>query len=189
MNQVTNRVPYGLLSEAEQAQFCDEALNKGLYEVFHGDTWAPATTHHFPKAYAHRLIIKDDEWYWVDDGEIWAGAVLGESLRPEAIECYDTLRLAIPAEIQAAKPKELTLVEEVEAKYPDYEVVMLDWKARRLVFDRFHDNWCHVSALSMKGFYKYVYLCNNGELSLGHTPIAQFASYETVAVLFTKDSK
>ena len=104
-NQVTNKEVYGLLSEEEQAQFCGEALDKGLYEVFHGDTWAPATTHHFPKAYAHRLIIKDDEWYWADDGEIWAGAVLGESLRPEAIECYDTLRLATAEEIEAAKPK------------------------------------------------------------------------------------
>ena len=190
MNQPDNKVPYGLLSKEEQAQFCDEALDKGLYEVFHGDTWAPATTHHFPKAYAHRLIIKDDEWYWADDGEIWAGAVLGESLRPEAIECYDTLRLAIPAEIQAARPKVESLEDRVKDEYGDYEVVMLEWKSDVLVMDsggRAGNN--HVMAQSMKGFAGYVYYAH--PFTIKPMPIMRDGEryIQPIALLFTKDNK
>ena len=97
-------------------------------------------------------------------------------------------------EIEAAKPKELTLEEKVKAEYKDrtnQEVIMLTYNDSNgyLSIKDCPDCEPHVILQSMKGFYKYVYLCNNGEFSLGHTPTSQFAMYETVAVLFTKDSK
>ncbi len=106
MNQVTNRIQMSLLTIKEQAQFCGNAKKKGVYEYYNAKSWRPtATDRFFEYDSTYRLTIKADGWYWVDDGEIWAGAVIGESLRPEAIECYDILRPATKAEIQAAKPK------------------------------------------------------------------------------------
>ena len=198
MNQVTNKVPYGLLSEEEQEQFSGEGNYKGLYKMYSEGFWEIYTSSEFEVDMTYRLIIKDDEWYWVDDLDGNCEAVEGRKLinSEDVVEYseYATLRPATPAEIEAAKPKELTLEEKVKAEYKDrtnQEVIMLTYNDSNgyLSIKDCPDCEPHVILQSMKGFYKYVYLCNNGEFSLGHTPTSQFAMYETVAVLFTKDSK
>ena len=195
MNQVTNKVPYGLLSKEEQAQFSVEAKTRDMYEMFDsGEEWT-GTAHGggFCKWFAYRLIIKDDDWYWVDDGDVWAGAVLGESLRPEAIECYDILRPATPAEIQAAKPKVESLEDRVKAEYGDYEVVMLFWdtddtlciKVRKPKIQMYH-----ACAQSRKGFYRYVYEHPDGVCDTSTVPALESRKGFTIlpiAVLFTKE--
>ena len=49
--------------------------------------------------------------------------------------------------------KEPTLLERIEEKWPDKEVVMLEWGSDSLKIG----NWGHYHAQSMKGFVGYVY--------------------------------
>jgi len=197
MNQITNKVPYGLLSKEEQAQFSGEAKNRGMYELYRSCGWSESITDmDFVIDGVYRLIIKDDEWYWVDDGDVWAGAVLGESLRPEAIECYDILRPATLAEIQAAKPKVESLEDRVKADYGDYEVVMLTVKKGTgwLSYDFSGMNRvCHITAQSNPGFQGYVYEDGHYEFRVSlrpvhgaPIPVGGTGPVYPIAVLFTK---
>ena len=44
MNQVTNKIPYGLLSEEDQAQLCGEAKTRGMYEYYNYNALAWSIT-------------------------------------------------------------------------------------------------------------------------------------------------
>ena len=192
MNQVTNKIPYGLLSEEEQAQFCVEAKTRGLYELWNNE-WYEASSSRFSCISTYRLVIKDDEWYYFESGKlsrVWQGI----EITPRGIENMQVLRPATPAEIEAAKPKELTLEEKVKAKYPDYEVCMLGWYKDcdqdmwSMIYKDTH--WRHTAAQSMKGFYRYVYQHSDGDWDTCTDPTMQWAKDETllpVAVLFQRD--
>jgi len=86
------------------------------------------------------------------------------------------------------EPKpEPTLLERIEAKWPDKKVVMLYWDTDDTLCIKMGSNQgYHTCAQSMKGFFKYVYTTTGKTLILGHTPSAEFASYETVGALFSK---
>jgi len=190
MNQVTNKIPYGLLSEEEQAQFCGEAKKRGLYELWNNE-WYEASGNRFACVSTYRLIIKDDEWYYIELNEMdEEGRVIHGSNIGNLRSCY-TVRPATPAEIEAAKPKELTLEEKVKAKYPDYEVCMLYWDTDDTLCMRTGTSQIyHTCVQSMKGFYRYVYQHLDGNLDTCTSPTMQWArdeSLQPIAVLFTRD--
>ncbi len=96
-----------------------------------------------------------------------------------------------PDEIPKPEP---TLLERIEAKWPDKRVIMLGWykyeiEARELLRMPWSTNglYNHYEAQSMKGFFKYVYSTNNELLTSGNCPNSVYASYETIAALFDRD--
>jgi len=191
MNQVTNKIPYGLLTEEEQVQFCGKAKAGGMYEVFYGGNevfsegkWGPAKGSYFSDSVAYRLIIKDDEWYYFESGcvtRVWEGV----EITSRGIDNMQVLRPATAEEIEAAKPKELTLEEKIKAKYPDYEVVILKWDELFLRCD----GYVHVSAQSMKGFQGYVYIHSENDWLVSNKPTKSSRNkyIQPVAVLFERD--
>jgi hypothetical protein len=187
MNQVTNKIPYGLLSEEERAQVDISTLKKGLYEWFTGGEWGPAKGFVFSHISTYRLIIKDDEWYYVESIQGHGLILTGRELEGRITGGYDTLRLATAEEIEATKPKELTLEEKVNAKYPDYEVVMLDWNSlNRWVMP---NGYLHIDAQSMKGFYRYVYQDPDGDWDTSTLTTMMWdngITLQPIAVLFNK---
>ena len=200
MNQINNRIQMSLLTKEEQAQFCGKAKKRGVYEYYNAKKWhSTATDKFFEYDSTYRLIIKDDEWYYTEfDGggentvNIIERTMVGSTLKKVGPNGYMTIRLATPAEIQAAKPKELSLEERVKAEYGEYEVVMLEWKASRLTFGRLCDEWIHTSAQSMKGFHMYVYQNLSGNFELFRRPTNTNHNQGTtlpLACLFTKDSE
>jgi hypothetical protein len=191
MNQVTNKVPYGLLSEEEQAQFCKEAKKKGLYNMWSTD-WLNARGISFTSHSVYRLIIKDDEWYYIklnktdEEGRVIHGSNIG-NLR----SCY-TVRPATPTEIEAAKPKELTLEEKVKAKYPDYEVCMLRINEVTGWLSYGHNGTsrvAHSAAQSDPRFQGYVYIHSENDWLVSNKPTKSSRNkyIQPVAVLFTRD--
>jgi len=192
-NQVTNKIPYGLLSKEEQAQFLPES--RRLYEVlrdFHGKglpIWKSTSQSPFPQRHqVYRLIIKDDEWYYVESMQGHGLILTGRELEGRITGGYDTLRPANAEEIEAAKPKELTLEEKVKAKYPDFEVKFFRWcSVGRYVFSTSNDN--HIAAQSMKGFYRYVYQHLDGDWDTSTSPTMMWdkgVTLQPIAVLFNK---
>lgn len=192
MNQITNKIPFGLLSEEQQAQFSGEAKRRGLYEMWADDWVLSKRDSAWSKSSVYRLVIKDDEWYYIK--HLAVEVIQGNKINFSKDSSITTLRPATPKEIEAAKPKELTLEEKVKAKYPDYEVVMLKWDeipvgVHRLFLPYKKCFFGHTEAQSMKGFYKYVYLVDVG-LSTFSRPTMQWAKDETlqpIAVLFERD--
>jgi len=192
MNQVTNKIPYGLLNEEEQAEFCVEARKRGMYENWCHPIFRPCINDdEFQIGVVYRLIIKDDEWYYIElnemdeEGRVIHGANIG-NLR----SCY-TVRPATAEEIEAAKPQELTLEEKVKAMYPDYEVCMFYWDTDDTLCMRTSTSQIyHTCVQSMKGFYRYVYQHLDGNLDTCTSPTMQWArdeSLQPIAVLFTRD--
>ena len=93
--------------------------------------------------------------------------------------------------IKPEEPKEPTLLERIEEKWGDKEVIMLEWDEHcddvyMLIMKYKECHWKHIEAQSMKGFYKYVYLTDEDVLACNSTPISEYAEWETVAVLFNK---
>ena len=189
MNQVTNKVPYGLLSEEEQAQFCRLRNKHGLYQMYSEGVWSVYTSSAFDEDTTYQLIIKDDEWYYGIFIEGQDGyAILGRDLT--TINGYDSLRPATPSEIEAAKPKELSLEDRVkkDSQYILTDVEMLEW---------YDHSWCygdykHYECQSMKGFNGYVYENDQGFFDT-HLPTLEMLNNSAIklpiAVLFTKDSE
>ncbi len=183
MNQVTNKIPYGLLTKEEQEQFCTEAKARGMYGVFTTEgKWELIKGSTFQPSLTYRLIIKDDEWYYIerhifDEGEFIHGSNIG------SLECCVLARPATTEEIEAAKPKELTLEEKIKAKYPDYYVEMLEWSLIDILNCKGH---IHASAQSMKGFQGYVYYAH--PFTVKPMPVMTEAGkcIQPVAVLFER---
>ncbi len=188
MNQVTNKIPYGLLTEEEQAQFCRYAKVRGMYEMYDNKAVWKVSGYEpkFCKWPPYRLIIKDDEWYYFESGcvtRVWEGV----EITSRGIDNMQVLRPATPAEIEAAKPKELTLEDKIKAKYPDYEVDMLYWGLTDILSCKGHT---HASAQSMKGFYRYVYQHIDGDWDTSTSPTMMWdkgITLQPVAVLFERD--
>jgi hypothetical protein len=190
MNQVTNKIPYGLLSEEDQAQLCGEAKTRGMYEYYNYNARAWSITADnklFASNSTYRLIIKEDEWYYVESIQGRGLILTGRELEGRITGGYDTLRPATAEEIEAAKPKELTLEEKVKAEYPDYEVVMLDWNSlNRWVMP---NGYLHIDAQSMKGFYRYVYQDPDGDWDTSTLTTMMWdngITLQPIAVLFNK---
>jgi len=184
MNQVTNKIPYGLLTEEEQVQFCGKAKARGMYNYYTSHRWYSTKGSEFQEVAVYRLIIKDDEWYYIerhiyDEGEVIHGSNIG------SLECCVLARPATAEEIEAAKPKELTLEDKIKAKYPDYEVVILKWDELFLRCD----GYVHVSAQSMKGFQGYVYIHSENDWLVSNKPTKSSRNkyIQPVAVLFERD--
>ena len=200
-NQVTNRVPYGLLSEEEQAQFCKEAKQRGLYNIYDcvGKWKESYSDDDFIVDANYRLIIKDDEWYYCDDLDGNREAVEGRKLinSEDVVEYseYATLRPATPAEIQAAKPKVESLEDRVKAEYGEkYEVELLTHNDSNGLLSIKDSSDCdpHVILQSMKGFHMYVYENLSGNFELFRRPTSTDHNHGTlmpIAVLFTKECK
>ena len=190
MNQVTNKIPYGLLSKEDQAQFSGEAKTRGLYELW-ADHWMMANGGRWSALSAYRLIIKDDEWYYGIFIEGQNGyAILGKDLT--TISGYDILRPATTAEIEAAKPKELTLEEKVKAKYSDYNTSLLTYNNSNgfLYINGDPDCDTHVNLQSFKGFYRYVYQHLDGDWDTSTSPTMMWdkgITLQPIAVMFNKD--
>lgn len=87
------------------------------------------------------------------------------------------------------KPEPQKPEDRIEAEYPEFDVIPLEWSSSKLRFEGSINP--HIYAQSMKGFAGYVYLDNNGELIEHIHPVLElgFGRLHPVAVLFTKDSK
>jgi hypothetical protein len=119
MNQVNNRIPFGLLIGKDKDQFCGEAKRRELYEDYNSEVgWHVSKDDaHFSFDVVYRLIIKDDEWYTFivkgnphgdsQDDNIYI--LQGKDVKETDFDSYDIIRPATPAEIEAAKPKELSM--------------------------------------------------------------------------------
>ena len=163
MNQLLNKIPYGLLTEDEQAGFSTEMKNRGLYEVYDKMWHRAYKDYSFMNYRTYRLKILPDEWYWCDDLNGNCAAIEGQklinALDMVAFDEYMTLRPALPEEIPKPEP---TLLERIEAAYEGKEVVLLKWDEHCddvfMLNMKYKDcHWNHVTAQSMKGFAGYVY--------------------------------
>ncbi len=194
MNQVANKVPYGLLTKDEQ-----EAFNtKGFaYQSWVPDMWVTCV---FEDSYTprnetvYRLVIEPEKYYFCkwDYGK-HESIEKGSVLKLHHITSCDHLR---PAK-QSEKPQPVTLEDKIKAKYSGFEVVMLEWvilgsneeNSPYLCYTaRGRHNLHHTAAQSMKGFFKYVY---NEEGDLIHeydypTKPWKGKTLQPVAVLFEK---
>jgi len=191
MNQVTNKIPFGLLSEEEQAQFCVEAKKRGMYELWNRE-WYIANGSRFSCISTYRLVIKDDEWYWIELNEMdEEGRVIHGSNIGNLRSCY-TVRPATAEEIEAAKPQELTLEEKVKAKYPDYEVCMLRINEGTGWLSYGHNGTsrvAHSAAQSDPRFQGYVYIHSENDWLVSNKPTKSSRNkyIQPVAVLFQRD--
>ena len=106
MNQATNDRVFGALSPEEQAQFCREAKNRGLYERMNQDgIWIVSRSDRFfAKSLTYRLIIKPDEFYAISISGKTVSIHKGKHL-DGPIETLESCRPATPEEIESVKPK------------------------------------------------------------------------------------
>lgn len=66
MNQAINTTPYGLLTEEEQAQFCKEAKQRGMYEYYNEKgEWITRGITPFSTNFTYRLKMVKGEIYYV----------------------------------------------------------------------------------------------------------------------------
>ena len=80
MNQVTNKIPYGLLTEEEQAQFCDEAKNRGMYEIFNDPWQDEESDDYFSVHFTYRLkMVEGEKYYCESEGGLFHLYERGES--------------------------------------------------------------------------------------------------------------
>lgn len=195
MNQVINKVPYGLLSKEDRAQFSREAKGRGMYELYdtRGQWGESGYVIGFNKTMVYRLIIKDDEWYYWENSCGYSDTQKGGSLNGKTVKFLSTLRPATPAEIQATKPKVESLEDRVKAEYGDYEVAMLTVKdgAGWLSYDFSGMNRvCHITAQSDPRFQGYVYIHSENDWLVSNKPTKSSRNkyIQPFAVLFTKDN-
>ena len=195
MNQPNNKTPYGLLSKEDQAMLLPE--NRRLYEVlrgFHGKglpIWESTSQSPFPQRHqTYRLIIKDDEWYLAESIQGHGLVLTGRELEGRVLGGYDTLRPATPEEIESVKPK----VESLEARVKDeygkkYIIEFFRWSSvNKYSFAGTKD--LHISAQSMRGFYRYVYQDPDGDWDTSTSPTMMWSEGVTllpIAVLFTEE--
>lgn len=181
MNQATNLIQWKNLTEEQKADFDFENYE---YEMQHTDNSKGfQLAHKNPVALienrVYHLKIEPEKWYYCE----WKDGVkypcLGKSFINE-IDMAISLRPARKDEI----PQEEILEDRIKAKWPDKEVVMLD----------FDDDYClrmpscnlHINAQSMKGFHKYVYETIKGDFDLNSRPTmgGRIPTLQPVAVLF-----
>jgi hypothetical protein len=137
----------------------------------------------------YRLVIEEDKWYYLSDEQdtgICTGVTINNNYTDDAI----IIRPAKASEIP--KPKEKTLEERIQEKWPDKEVVMLDDGTDILLFSYAGScaNRPHIEAQSMKGYCGYVYYAEGKvpEMHRDEKPISEACNHP-VAVLFRRDNK
>lgn len=180
MNQCTNRVPYGLLTKVEQAQFCIEAKERRMYEMYSANRWSfSMTSSGFDESVVYRLKILPSEWYYTGGGPVKGSTLLGWN--PDTL---DSIRPAKPSEIPKPVP---TLQERIESTYPDYEVGILKI-SDTTGYLSLSGGAAHILAQSIKGFQGYVYQIEEGEFLKWKDPSHLVYGDVTmpVAVLFEK---
>lgn len=157
-NQTTNLIQFKNHTDDQKAEFDFENY---AYEWQQGLEWSEITNTRFKARDAagedvFRLKIEPEKWYILsedmvtpdeDDIEIVQGCkIIGDYSR-----LLTYLRPAKPNEI----PQPETLEDKIKTKWPEYEVVMLEWDDRnRWVMP---DSYLHIDAQSMKGWHKYVF--------------------------------
>ncbi len=190
MNQVTNLIQWKNLTEEQKADFYTKnykykAQTANGWEDYGSFTYLSSDSAVTQKeGLVFRLFIEEDKWYMmgVTDDEPYPR--LGSDYEP--LEVYGIFRPCKPHEIP--KTKEKTLQERIQDKWPDKEVVMLEFDANDcLQFASGHYlGQIHCTAQSMKGFFRYVYECGDGELTLFHEPldVLDDKTIQPVAALF-----
>ena len=182
MNQVLNKIVYGLLTKEQKAGFCQEAKKRGVYEFYDSgiiNDWCVADQPHFENSIVYRLKILPDEWYFVANGTRVNPApevILGSMIDMVLIEKYVILRPAKPHEIPKPVTVAKSLLERIQETYKDKEVVMLEWDEQCddvfMLVMRYKDcYWRHIEAQSLKGFACYVYV---NEDYKGHADVMEF---------------
>ena len=131
-----------------------------------------------------RLFIEEDKWYFCEG--VYKKPILGKDLYCEDFNVFsENLRPAKPHEIPV---KEKTLPERIQEKWPDKEVVMLEFDANDcLQFASGHYlGQIHCTAQSMKGFFRYVYDFGDDGFFLDREPTDgdSLKTIHPVAVLF-----
>lgn len=117
--------------------------------------------------------VKDDVWrnaHHLEDDLGWDWDTVEYRIKPESLE------------------------DRINAEYPDYDVVVLEWEEGFLSLktSSILNNNCHIYAKSMRGFYKYVYFneeCNDLYTSREPTDTYNGNTIHPKAVLFTKAAK
>lgn len=178
INQVTNLIQFKNLSKEQQASFDFENYEYEGQDSGHGSENTKFTKI-LPcgktKGMAHRvyrLKIEPEKWYfskYLGNPHI----ILGKEVTYQAEEHYmPILRPATPDE----QPKPLSLEDRIKAEFSDKRVVMLEFGREgndnidllKMMEDQFmypcesggyHST--HTEAQSMKGFYRYVYICQS----------------------------
>tara|TARA_R110002167_G_scaffold256475_3_gene462879 strand:+ start:5073 stop:5468 length:396 start_codon:yes stop_codon:yes gene_type:complete len=86
-----------------------------------------------------------------------------------------------------SKQEPKALLDRIQAQYPDFEVVELEWDGDGLY--RMPSGAYHINAQSMKGFYRYVYFDPDGDFFQSGDPTTLWdtgATIHPVAVLFSR---
>ena len=190
MNQVTNKTPFGLLTRDEESQLSLKGLENGLYSRFRDAKWQDVIDICFESDSVYRLKIMPDEWYYIET------VSLEESLQSAVYKgrvidiCTNikTLRPAKPSEIPKPEP---SLLERIQEKWPDKEVVMLEWDEHCddvfMLNMKYKDcHWHHITAQSMKGFQGYVYFAHPFTVKPMPSMTDNRGYVQPIAVLFTK---
>ena len=91
---------------------------------------------------------------------------------------------------EKVEPEPENLLDRIKAEYPDFEVVELEWHGDKLLkFHRFNCDHLHVSAQSMKGFNRYVFVDPDGDF-LQSTDLTTLwdpeVTLQPVAALFSR---
>jgi len=113
------------------------------------------------------MNIEDNEWYAINVANTEENEpesrgegfriILGKDIKKSAPIHhwrFNTLRPALPEEIPKPEP---TLLERIEAAYPDRKIIMLYWVDDYLYLNRNHQEFGHLHAQSMKGFDGFIY--------------------------------
>ena len=122
-------------------------------------------------------MVERDEYYANRDYEVscnddWASFVIGNQLILKKV--YE-------------EPKEPTLLERIEEKWPDKKVVMLEWSSIDfLSLPSKKGTVTHALAQSMKGFAGYVYIDRNSYFDMRLSPVRGEDPKLPIAVLFNK---
>ena len=187
MNQNTNLIQWKNLTDEQKADFNFEGY-KYEFQMF---DWVPKQGSNIANDRVYRLVIEEDKWYFCKG--VYKKPILGKYLicennKYERLKVFENLRPAKLHEIP--KPKEKSLQERIQEKWPDKEVVMLFWEEGALrvkrPIERETYNLYHCTAQSMKGFFRYVYEYGDGELYLFHEPldVSDDKTIQPVAALF-----
>ena len=190
MNQVTNLIQWKNLTEEQKADFDFENYK---YKAQTANGWEDYSSFTYLSSdsvvtqreqLVFRLFIEEDKWYFCEG--VYKKPILGKDLYCEDFNVFsENLRPAKPHEIPV---KEKTLPERIQEKWPDKEVVMLEFDANDcLQFASGHYlGQIHCTAQSMKGFFRYVYEYGDGELTLFHEPldVLDDKTIQPIAVLF-----
>ena len=124
MNMLTNKVPFGLLSEDEQELF--KSVNDD-FQWYNNGKWMSAAWDYYPypknpsyaKSTTYRLKLKEGEFYTYTAGatctkmidsviEDW---ITWSDQSKSNIECFECFRPATQEEIDSVKPKSVTFVD------------------------------------------------------------------------------